>query len=116
MQSRPCLSKYRYLYKRAENQFKKRKPDTNTSKIKFSLLEQKDKIEKTKRERNEKTSKEEGKPQKKRVHRVFFKKVLHEREEKMQEKMKMTWEKDGNLGNVQQQSSVYFCIKIIFKS
>ena len=97
MQSRPCLSKYRYLYKRAENQFKKRKPDTNTSKIKFSLLEQKDKIEKTKRERNEKTSKEEGKPQKKRVHRVFFKKVLRKREEKMQEKMKMTLQKDENL-------------------
>ena len=55
-------------------------------------------------------------PTKALMYRVFPKKALHEREEKMQEKMKMTWEKDGNLGNVQQQSSVYFCIKIIFKS
>ena len=28
------------------------------------------------------------------LYRVFLKKVLHKREEKMQEKMKMTWQKD----------------------
>ena len=49
-------------------------------------------------------------------YRVFLKKVLHKREEKMQEKMKMTWQKDENLVHVQQQCSVYFCIKTFFKS
>ena len=49
-------------------------------------------------------------------YRVFFKKVLHKREEKMQEKMKMTSQKDENLVQVQQQCSVYFCIKTFFKS
>ena len=49
-------------------------------------------------------------------YRVFFKKVLHKREEKMQEKMKMTKQRDKNLVQVQQHYSVYFCIKRIFKS
>ena len=47
---------------------------------------------------------------------MILKKVLHKREEKMQEKMKMTSQKDENLVQVQQQGSVYFCMKIIFKS
>ena len=33
----------------------------------------------------------------------------------MQEKMKMTEEKDRNLVQVQQQCSVYFCVKMIFE-
>ena len=45
---------------------------------------------------------------------MFLKKVLHEREEKMQEKMKMTWKKDQNLAQVQPQCSVDFSIKMIF--
>ena len=49
-------------------------------------------------------------------YRVFFKKVLHKREEKMQEKMKMTYQKDKNLVQIQQQCSVYFCIKNIFSN
>ena len=48
-------------------------------------------------------------------YRVFLKKVLHKREEKMQEKIKMTSKKDENLVRVQQQFIVYFCIKIIFE-
>ena len=47
---------------------------------------------------------------------VFLKKVLHKREEKMKEKMKMTKQKDNNLVQVQQPCSVYFSIKIVFKS
>ena len=47
---------------------------------------------------------------------VFLKKVLHKREEKMQEKMKMTQQEDKNLVQAQQHCSVYFCLKIIFKS
>ena len=35
------------------------------------------------------------------MYRVFLKKVLHKREEKMQEKMKMTSQKDKNLVQVQ---------------
>ena len=46
----------------------------------------------------------------------FFKKVLHKHEEKMQEKLKMTYQKDKNLVQVQQQCGVYFYIKIIFQS
>ena len=49
-------------------------------------------------------------------YRVFLKKVLHKREEKMQEKMKMAWQKDKSLVQVRRQCSVYFCIKIIFES
>ena len=33
------------------------------------------------------------------LYRVFLKKVLHKREEKMQEKLKMTQQKDENLYN-----------------
>ena len=51
-----------------------------------------------------------------RRYRVIFKKVLHKRKEKMQEKVKMTWQKDENWVQVQQLCSVYFCIKMIFKS
>ena len=49
-------------------------------------------------------------------YRVFLKKVLHndKRNEKMQEKMKMTSQKDKNLAQVQFQYSVCFCIKMIF--
>ena len=47
---------------------------------------------------------------------VFFKKVFHKQEEKMQEKMKMTKQKDKNLVQVQKQCSVYFCIEMFFKS
>ena len=50
------------------------------------------------------------------VYRVFLKKVLHKREEKMQEKMKTTSQKDENLVQVQKHCSVYLCLKIIFKS
>ena len=50
--------------------------------------------------------------QKKMKYMVFLKKVLHKREEKM----KMTWQRDENLVQVQQQCSVYFCIKTFFKS
>ena len=49
-------------------------------------------------------------------YRVFLKKVLHKLEGKMQEKIKMTSQKDKNLVQVQQQCSVYFCIKMIFES
>ena len=49
-------------------------------------------------------------------YRVFLKKVLHKRKGKMQEKMKMTLQKNENVAQVQPQHSVYFCIKIIFKS
>jgi len=49
-------------------------------------------------------------------YRVFLKKVFHKREEKMQEKMKMTLQKDENLVQVQQRYSVYYCIKTFFKS
>ena len=34
----------------------------------------------------------------------------------MQEKVKMTWQKDENWVQVQQQCSVYFCIKTFFES
>ena len=44
---------------------------------------------------------------------VFLKKVLHKREEKIQEKMKMTSQRDENL--VQHQCRVYFCSKLFFK-
>ena len=47
---------------------------------------------------------------------MFLKEVLHKREEKMQEKMKMTQQKDENLAQVQQQCSVYSCIETFFKS
>ena len=50
------------------------------------------------------------------IHRVFLKMVLHKDEEKMQEKMKMTSQRDENLVQVQQQCSVYFCIKTFSKS
>ena len=50
------------------------------------------------------------------IYRVFLKKVLHKREEKMQEKMKMTKQKHENLVQVQQQCSVNFCLKIVFES
>ena len=46
-------------------------------------------------------------------YRVFLKKFFHKREEKMQEKMKMTKQKGENLSQVQQQGSVYLCIKAI---
>ena len=49
-------------------------------------------------------------------YRVFFKKVFHKREEKMQEKIKMTQQEDKNLVQVEQHCSVYFCMKIILKS
>ena len=49
-------------------------------------------------------------------YRVFLKKVLNKGEEKIQEKMKMTWQRDENLVQVQQQCSVYFWIKTFFKS
>ena len=35
---------------------------------------------------------------------------------KMHEKVKMTKQKHGNLGEVQQQCRVYLCIKMIFES
>ena len=47
-------------------------------------------------------------------YRVIFKKVLHKREEKMQEKIKMTQQKDENLVQVQQQCS-FFLHKDIFQ-
>ena len=50
------------------------------------------------------------------MYRVFLKNVLHKLEEKMQEKMKMTKQKDQNMVQVQQQCSVYLCKKNIFKS
>ena len=50
------------------------------------------------------------------MYRVFLKKVFHKRREKMQEKMKTTWQKNENLVQVQQQCSVHFCLKIIFES
>ena len=50
------------------------------------------------------------------LYRVFLKKVLHKREEKMQEKVKMTKQEDENLVQGQQHCSVYFCTKMIFKS
>ena len=46
----------------------------------------------------------------------FFKKVLHKHEEKMQEKLKMTYQKDKNLAQEQQHHSVYFSIETVFKS
>ena len=46
------------------------------------------------------------------TYRVFLEKVLHKQEEKMQEKMIMTQQKDKNLVQVQQQCSVYFSTKI----
>ena len=45
----------------------------------------------------------------------FFKKVLHKHEEKMQEKLKMTYQKDKNLAQVQAQCNVCFCIKTFFE-
>ena len=45
------------------------------------------------------------------IYRVFFKKVLHKREKKMQEKMMMTQQEEKNLVQVQQHCSVYFCLK-----
>ena len=50
------------------------------------------------------------------MYRVFLKKVLHKREEKIQEKVKMTLQEDENLVQGQQHCSVYFCTKIIFKT
>ena len=50
------------------------------------------------------------------IYRVFLKKVLHRREEKMQEKIKTTLQKEENLLQVQQQCSVHFCIKMILES
>ena len=58
------------------------------------------------------------------MYRVFLKKVLHKREEKVQvqvqvqvqEIMKMTQQKDENLVQVQQHYSDFFCVKIVFKS
>ena len=50
------------------------------------------------------------------MYRVFLKKVLHKREAKMQEKMKMTQQKDENLIQAQQQYAVHFCIKTIFET
>ena len=44
-----------------------------------------------------------------RGYRVFLKKVLHKRHEKIQEKMHLTWQKDENLVQVQH-CSVYFSI------
>ena len=44
-------------------------------------------------------------------YRVLCKKVVHKREEKMQEKIKMTLQKDNNLAQEQPQCSVYFCTK-----
>ena len=49
------------------------------------------------------------------MYRVFLKKVLRKCEEKMQDKMKMNYQKDENMVQVQQQCSVYFSIKIFFK-
>ena len=49
-------------------------------------------------------------------YRVFLKKVLHKREGKMREKLKMTQQEDENLIQGQQHCSVYLCTKIILKS
>ena len=48
--------------------------------------------------------------------RLSFKKVLHKREKKMQEKMKMTEQKDENLVQVRHEGSVYFGKKIMFET
>ena len=45
-------------------------------------------------------------------YRVFLKRVFHKLEEKMQEKMKMTWQEDKNLVQVQQHCSVYFLFSL----
>ena len=47
---------------------------------------------------------------------MFLKKVLHKGEEKKQDKMKMTWQKDTNLAQIQPQCTVYFCTKEGFRS
>ena len=49
-------------------------------------------------------------------YRVIQKKLFHENEEKMQEKMKMILQKNENLVNIQQQYGVSFCEKIVSKS
>ena len=48
--------------------------------------------------------------------RLSFKKVLHKREKKMQEKMKMTEQKDENLVQALQQCNFYLSIEIVFES
>ena len=48
-------------------------------------------------------------------YRVFLIKILHKRKWKMQEKVKMTKQKDKNLVQAQQLCSVYFCLKMIFR-
>ena len=42
-----------------------------------------------------------------RKYRVFLKKVLHKREENMQEKMKMGWETDKNLAQDQPKWTIF---------
>ena len=49
-------------------------------------------------------------------YRVFLEKVLRKREEEMQEKKKMTEQKDENAVQEQLQCSVYLFIKMIFES
>ena len=46
----------------------------------------------------------------------FLKKPLYKCEEKMQEKMEMIKQKDKTLVQVQQQCSIYFCIKLNLES
>ena len=49
-------------------------------------------------------------------YRVFLKNALHESEEKMHGKTKMTLQRDENLVHEYQEYRVYFCIEIIFES
>ena len=49
-------------------------------------------------------------------YRVSKKKVLHEIEEKMHKKMKITYQRAKNLVRVQQHYSIYFHEKIFFYS